>query len=64
MLAASSRGRGTRAAGWLKDHIDDSGDSDRMESVILYEGIEGWAQGGPQYVEWMDGYDEAIWRAT
>lgn len=61
MCAASSRGRGARAAGWLKDHIDDQGDSQVIESAILYEGITGWAQGGQEYIEWMDEYDAAAW---
>lgn len=64
MVAASSRGRGARAAGWLKDYIEDNGDSHIMDSVILHEGIKGWARSGREYVEWMDEYDGAIWSAT
>ncbi|WVO17462.1 hypothetical protein L204_105154 [Cryptococcus depauperatus] len=58
---SSSRGRGARAAGWLRDHIVDSGDSHVIESVILHEGIKGWAQAGGEYVEWMDEYNAAAW---
>ncbi|KAK7598585.1 hypothetical protein V3481_000208 [Fusarium oxysporum f. sp. vasinfectum] len=57
---SSSRGRGTRAAGWFQDHIDKQGDS-HMESVILFEGITGWAKAGDEYVEWMDGYNATVW---
>ncbi|KAM6511891.1 hypothetical protein FALCPG4_016880 [Fusarium falciforme] len=57
---SSSRGRGSRAAGWFKDHLDEQGDSD-MESVILFEGIAGWAKAGGEFVEWMDEYDATVW---
>ncbi|KAG4267537.1 major facilitator superfamily transporter [Fusarium proliferatum] len=50
---SSSRGRGSRAAGWFKDHLDEQGDK-HMESVILFEGITGWAKAGGEFVEWMD----------
>ncbi|POR31063.1 Uncharacterized protein TPAR_08731 [Tolypocladium paradoxum] len=58
---SSSRGRGTRAAGWFQDHIIDCGGGDSMESLILHEGVKGWALGGSQFVEWMDEYDAAPW---
>lgn len=58
----SSGGRGTRAAGWFQDYLDEKGDKD-MESVILRGGIKGWATAGEEYVKWMDEYDESIWRA-
>lgn len=57
---ASSRGRGSRAAGWFQDYIDERGDSG-IESLILFEGIAGWAKAGGEFVEWMDEYDAAIW---
>ncbi|KAK2685403.1 hypothetical protein QWA68_015970 [Fusarium oxysporum] len=59
-LYTSSRGRGSRAAGWFKDHLDKQGDS-HMESVILFEGITGWAKAGGEFVEWMDKYDATVW---
>ncbi|KAK6859364.1 oxidoreductase [Apiospora arundinis] len=58
----SSGGRGTRAAGWFQDYLDEKGDKD-MESVILRGGIKGWATASEEYVKWMDEYDESIWRA-
>ncbi|KAJ4138004.1 hypothetical protein NW754_001363 [Fusarium falciforme] len=58
----SSRGRGSRAAGWFKDYIDDRGDSD-MESLILFEGITGWAKAGGEFVEWIDEFDVAAWES-
>ncbi|KAM0420893.1 hypothetical protein ACHAPT_011282 [Fusarium lateritium] len=57
---SSSRGRGSRAAGWFKDHLDGRDDSD-MESLILFEGIAGWAKGGGEFAEWMDEYDATAW---
>ena len=57
----SSRGRGPRAAGWLEDYIQDQGDT-VMRSYTLAEGIKGWALGGKEYVELMDGYDEKVWQ--
>ena len=60
MAPASSRGRGTRAAGWFADYLSDRGDSD-MQSLVLINGIKGWATAGPEYTEWMDQYDESVW---
>lgn len=58
----AGRYRGSRAAGWFKDHIDDRGDSD-MESLTLFEGITGWAKAGGEFVEWIDEYDAAVWES-
>jgi len=57
---SSSRGRGTRAAGWFGDYLADHGDRE-MQSVILFEGIKGWATAGHEYTEWMDEYDASKW---
>ncbi|KAK3984618.1 arsenical-resistance protein 2 [Cladorrhinum sp. PSN332] len=57
----SSRGRGSRATGWLADHIAKEGDDAKMESLALVGGIKGWAGAGGEYVEWMDEYDEKVW---
>lgn len=57
---SSSRGRGNRAAGWFADYISDQGDGD-MRSLVLVNGIKGWATAGPEYTEWMDEYDESVW---
>jgi arsenical-resistance protein 2 len=59
-VTASSRGRGTRAAGWFSDYLCDQGDGD-MQSLVLVNGIKGWATAGPEYTEWMDEYDESVW---
>ncbi|KAL2021836.1 hypothetical protein VTK56DRAFT_6610 [Thermocarpiscus australiensis] len=56
----SSRGRGSRAASWLADHIDKANDKE-MKSLALLEGIKGWAAAGDEYVAWMDEYDAAVW---
>ncbi|KAK0725345.1 Rhodanese-like domain-containing protein [Lasiosphaeris hirsuta] len=57
---ASSRGRGTRAAGWFSDYLADHGDVD-IQSLVLEGGIAGWAAGGSDYVTWLDEYDESFW---
>ncbi|KAK0619526.1 hypothetical protein B0T14DRAFT_519440 [Immersiella caudata] len=57
---SSSRGRGTRAAGWFADYLSNQGDGD-MESLVLVEGIKGWATAGPEYTVWMDGYEKSMW---
>ncbi|KAI8631441.1 Rhodanese-like domain-containing protein [Xylariaceae sp. FL1651] len=56
----SSRGRGTRAAAWFNDYIQEQGDND-MQSVILLGGIKGWATAGEEYVKFMDGYIVEYW---
>lgn len=60
VATASSRGRGTRAAGWFADHISDRGDGD-MQSLVLVDGIKGWSTAGPEYRQWMDEYEESVW---
>ncbi|KAL7621620.1 hypothetical protein AAE478_008946 [Parahypoxylon ruwenzoriense] len=57
---SSSRGRGTRAAGWFADYIAKCGDEE-MQSLILVEGIKGWATAGGEFADWMDAYDAAFW---
>lgn len=55
-----SRGRGPRAAGWFQDCINERGGQE-IGSVILSEGVAGWAKAGGEFVEWMDEYDAAVW---
>lgn len=59
----SSRGRGTRGAAWFADHIESEGD-DKMRSLVLIEGIKGWAISGAEYVALMDEYVKDIWEKT
>ncbi|KAL2269211.1 hypothetical protein VTJ83DRAFT_4057 [Remersonia thermophila] len=59
----SSTGRGSRATGWMADHIASVGDKE-MQSLALAGGIKGWAAAGPEFVEWMDGYDAAVWEKS
>ncbi|KAF7502353.1 hypothetical protein GJ744_005994 [Endocarpon pusillum] len=56
----SSRGRGTRAAGWFDDMIKEKGHKS-MKSVILLEGVSGWAAAGKEYSDMMDGYEKEVW---
>lgn len=57
---ASSRGRGTRAAGWFSDYIADRGDKS-MHSLILEGGIKAWVAGGADFVDNMDEYVPSVW---
>ncbi|KIW36629.1 uncharacterized protein PV06_11142 [Exophiala oligosperma] len=56
----SSRGRGTRAAGWFQDLLDDRQVSG-MTSAILLNGVTGWARAGEEYTGLMEGYDPEKW---
>ena len=58
--SASSRGRGTRAAGWFSDYIQDREDV-KMKSVVLLGGIKGWVAAGDEYTAYVDEYDAAKW---
>lgn len=55
LLSGSSRGRGTRAAGWFQDVVTRRGDS-TMRSVILADGINGWFNAGEEYTTLVDRY--------
>jgi arsenical-resistance protein 2 len=35
-----------------------------MASLVLFEGVKGWAKAGADYVQWMDEYDEKAWSET
>ncbi|KAF1938248.1 hypothetical protein EJ02DRAFT_505510 [Clathrospora elynae] len=56
----SSRGWGTRAVGWFCDYVADQKD-EQMQSLVLLEGIKGWAGAGDEYVQWMEEYDKNFW---
>ncbi|THW66526.1 hypothetical protein D6D19_09317 [Aureobasidium pullulans] len=59
----SSRGRGTRAAAWFADYLDDRHeDQVLMESIVLLEGIKGWATAGDEYNAKMQEYDAGVWK--
>ncbi|KAI5805207.1 Rhodanese-like domain-containing protein [Geopyxis carbonaria] len=57
----SSRGRGSRAAAWLQDYINEVQDKE-MKSVALEGGIKGWVKAGEEYVKLVDGYVESEWK--
>lgn len=59
---ASSRGRGTRAACWFDDYLEEKGDKN-TQSIILLEGVKGWVKGGAEYIDWVDDYDHAYWES-
>ncbi|KAK6333145.1 hypothetical protein TWF718_010968 [Orbilia javanica] len=56
----SSRGRGTRASIWFQDYLNEKNDN-QLESMILVEGIKGWATSGGEYTERMDEYVQSYW---
>ncbi|KAJ5185425.1 hypothetical protein N7491_006707 [Penicillium cf. griseofulvum] len=58
--SGSSAGRGTRAAGWFFDHLEDQHDTE-VKSLVLSGGIKGWAAAGPEYTSLMTGYDASVW---
>jgi hypothetical protein len=60
IFTGSSKGRGTRAAGWFGDYIAKHGD-EHMRSFVLVGGVKGWATAGADFVQWMDEYDAAVW---
>ncbi|KAL2820879.1 Rhodanese-like domain-containing protein [Aspergillus cavernicola] len=58
----SSQGRGTRAAGWFADYLQDQGVSEgEVKSWKLEGGIKGWVKAGDQYTALVDGYDKGAW---
>ncbi|KAJ6180602.1 hypothetical protein N7519_011063 [Penicillium mononematosum] len=56
----SSAGRGTRAAGWFADYLEDQQDTE-VKSLVLSGGIKGWAAAGPEYTSLMTEYDASVW---
>ncbi|KAE9986998.1 hypothetical protein EG328_004130 [Venturia inaequalis] len=59
----SSKGRGTRGAAWFADHIENEKD-DRMQSLVLTEGVRGWATAGEEYAAFMDEYEKDVWEKS
>ncbi|KAK9371668.1 Rhodanese-like domain-containing protein [Lipomyces chichibuensis] len=57
----SSRGRGTRSAGWFADYVKDQNNS-TLKSLVLEGGIKGWATAGEEYTQLMDEYVESAWK--
>ncbi|XXH04985.1 hypothetical protein Hte_011409 [Hypoxylon texense] len=60
---SQSRGRGPRAAGWFHDYLTDQGDNE-VQSLVLLQGITGWAAAGNHYTDWMDDYDPSAWKES
>ena len=56
----SSRGRGSRAAGWFQDLLTEKGDVD-IASLVLVGGIAGWVKGGAEYTKLIDEYNPEVW---
>lgn len=60
LTLGSSKGRGTRAAARFDDLIRDRGVG-LISSIILKDGIAGWANTGVEYTSLMEGYDASTW---
>ena len=58
----SSRGRGTRAAGWFDDLIKKQ-NVPGIRSAILEGGVAGWAKAGEEYTAFMDEYSAESWQS-
>lgn len=58
----SSKGRGTRGAGWFDDLLQDRGVTD-ITSVVLEGGVAGWAKAGADFTAYMDEYDAEVWKS-
>ena len=56
----SSRGRGSRAAAWFADHLDDKSET-AMKSLVLEGGIKGWVAQKGEYLQYVQEYDESKW---
>ncbi|EME38508.1 hypothetical protein DOTSEDRAFT_112487, partial [Dothistroma septosporum NZE10] len=57
----SSDGRGPRCAAWFLEHVRNvAGDND-MNVTVLEGGLKGWVKAGPQYTQYMDGFEKAYW---
>jgi len=58
----SSRGRGTRAAAWFADFAEETEKGNAsMQSIVLLEGIKGWASAGDEFTTNMQGYNATSW---
>ena len=60
-MAGSSIHRATRAAGWFDDFIRKRANKN-MKSLVLLEGIKGWASAGEDYGRQMDGFVPETWK--
>lgn len=59
-VTGSSRGRGTRAAAWFADILAAEEDCN-VESLILTDGVAGWASAGEEFAVHMHEYDASKW---
>ncbi|KAL7273519.1 hypothetical protein RUND412_003614 [Rhizina undulata] len=57
----SSAGRGSRAAAWFQDYLNEKG-VEKIKSYALEGGIKGWVKEGGKCLELMDGYDASVWQ--
>lgn len=57
----SSNGRGPRCAGWFLEHVRNVAQDQDMQVMVLEGGVKGWVKAGPQYTQFMDGYQPDYW---
>lgn len=61
-VLGSSQGRAPRCASWFLEHVREvAGDND-MQVMVLEGGMKGWVSNGPQFTQFMDGFDPAYWQ--
>ncbi|KXS94984.1 hypothetical protein AC578_9480 [Pseudocercospora eumusae] len=58
----SSNGRGPRCASWFLQHVRETAGDNDMNVMVLEGGVKGWVRGGPQFIQYMDGFDENHWK--
>ena len=59
--AGHCTGRGPRAAALFDDLIQVHGNIS-MKSIFLFEGVNGWATAGDEYVDLMSSYKSEVWQ--
>lgn len=57
----SSNGRGPRCAAWFLEHVRNTAEDTHMQVMVLEGGVKGWVKNGPEYIRFMDGFEEAHW---
>lgn len=57
----SSRDRAVRVSGWLQDLVEqnNNNNNNQVKPQIIKGGIKEWVNGGKEYIDLMDNYDES-----
>lgn len=54
--------RGARCAAWFLEHVRNTVGDEDMQVGALEGGLKGWIKAGPQYTQFMDGFDIDFWK--